>query len=159
MGSQPPLRNTSELDISRRTWEQGLNILRREGDQTHIAWGLEGIAGTAYLAKDFASALQFHLESLKIKVEVMDKLGIAYSLEGLAQVAAAQETSQRAAILWGAANHLRETMNIPLESSREHIYTSLIPITRSRIGDEAFAEAWKKGETMKLEEAIEYALK
>ncbi len=74
-------------------------------------------------------------------------------------MAAAQETPQRAAILWGAANHLRETMNIPLESSREHIYISLIPITRSRIGAEAFAEAWKKGETMKLEEAIEYALK
>ena len=147
-----------DLDTSRQLWDQGLSVLRADGDQTHIAWGLEGLAGTAYLAKDFASALKFHLESLKFKVDVMDKLGIAYSFEGLAQVAAAEAEPKRAALLWGAANRLRETMNIPIESSREGMYTSLIPITRSQIGDEAFDEGWKKGASMKLEEAIEYAL-
>jgi len=65
----------------------------------HIAWGLEGLAGTAYLAKDFAGALEFHLKSLKFKVEVLDRLGIAYSFEGLAQVAAAEEEPERAAVL------------------------------------------------------------
>jgi len=147
-----------DLDTSRKLWEQGLSILRAEDDKTHIAWGLEGLAGTAYLAKDFAGALKFHLESLRFKVEVMDKLGIAYSFEGLAQVSAAEEEPERAAILWGAANRLRETLNVPLEASREDIYTSLTPITRAQIGDEVFDKAWKKGETMKLNEAIQCAL-
>jgi non-specific serine/threonine protein kinase len=98
------------------------------------------------------------LESLHVKVEVMDRLGIAYSLEGLAQVAATEEETERAAILWGAANRLRETMNIPLDPSREELYTSLIPSTREQIGDVAFEAAWKKGESMKLEEGIDFAL-
>src|SRR6185503_19549772 len=59
---------TGEVETSRRFWEEGLNIFRTEGDQTHIAWGLEGLAGAAYLAKDFASAHKFHLESLMFKV-------------------------------------------------------------------------------------------
>lgn len=110
------------------------------------------------MAKDFASALRFHLESLKFKVDVMDKLGIAFSFEGLAQVAAAEAEPERAAVLWGAANRLRDAMNVPLESSREEIYTSLMPITRAQLGDDVFDKAWRKGETMKLNEAIEYAL-
>lgn len=149
---------TGSLDKSRKYWEQGLDILRAEGDPTHIAWGLEGIAGNAYLANDFANARRFHLESLKFKVDVMDKLGIAYSFEGLAQVSAAEEEVERAAVLWGAAHQLREVMNIPLESSRQDIYTSLIPITRAKIGDEVFEDAWKMGKAMSLNEAIEYAL-
>ena len=147
-----------DLNKAKDLWEQGLSLFRAEGDKTHIAWGLEGLAGTAYLAKNLASALKLHLESLSIKVEVMDRLGIAYSLEGLAQVAAAKDEPERAAILWGAASHLRKTMNIPLDPSREELYASLIPQTRELIGDHEFEIAWKKGESMKLEEAIEYAL-
>jgi len=76
----------------------------------------------------------------------------------MAQVFAMQSEPERAAILWGAANHLRDAIAVPLESSREDLYTSLIPITRSQMGDESFDERWKKGASMKLEDAIEYAL-
>jgi non-specific serine/threonine protein kinase len=147
-----------DFETARELWEQGLNIFRAEGDQTHIAWGLEGLAGIAYLMKDYARALAFDLESLKFKVDVMDKLGIAYSFEALAQIAAAQEEPERAAVLWGAADRLREAMNVPIESSREDIYISLIPITRAQIGDEVFGKAWSKGKAMSLKEAIEFAL-
>ena len=147
-----------DLNTAKDLWEQGLSLFRAEGDKTHIAWGLEGLAGTTYLAKDLAGALKLHLESLKIKVEVMDRLGIAYSLEGLAQVAAAQEEPERAATLWGAAKHLRETMNIPLDPSREVIYTSLVPQARAQIGEKLFDEFWKNGERLNLDEAIDFAL-
>jgi predicted ATPase len=143
---------------SRKLWIQGLDLFRREADKTHIAWGLEGLAGTSFLAKDFAAALELHLESLKIKMEVLDKLGIAYSFEGLAQVSAAGKEPIRAAVLWGAANLLRESMNVILESSREEIYTSLIPIVRDQLGNEGFDKAWEKGRSMKLPEAIDYAM-
>lgn len=146
-----------DLGTSRKLWEQGLSILRPEGDQTHIAWGLEGLAGIAYFTRDFARALEFHLESLKFKVAVMDKLGIAYSFEGMAQIYAAEEQPEHAAILWGAANRMRETLRVPLELSRENIYTSLFTTTRAQIGDEVFDKAWKKGRSMTLNEAIEYA--
>jgi non-specific serine/threonine protein kinase len=147
-----------DLDAASELWEQGLRLFREESDITHIAWGLEGLAGTAYLKGDFANALKFHLESFTYKVDVMDKLGMAYSFEGLAQVNAALGEPERAAILWGAGSHLRESMNIPLDPSREDVYISLIPGTREQIGYVAFEEAWKMGKVMKLEEAIDYAL-
>ena len=145
------------LDTSAKLWGQGLDLFRADGDATHIAWGLEGLAGTAYLAKDYTGALRFHLESLKYKVDVMDKLGIMYSFEGLAQVAAATEALERAAILWGAASYLRETLNVPLEPSRENMYISRLPATLSQLGDKAFDHAWKRGKDLTLQEAIEFA--
>jgi non-specific serine/threonine protein kinase len=147
-----------DLEKSRSFWEQGLNVFRGEADKTHIAWGLEGLAGVAYLERDFARAFELHLESLSIKAEVMDKLGIAHSLEGLAQVAAQEEEPERAITLWAAASHLRELMGTPPDPSREDLYISLIPRTRQQVGEALFEAAWKKGEEMKLEEAIEYAL-
>jgi tetratricopeptide (TPR) repeat protein len=147
-----------DLDTSRKLWEEGLDLFRAEADNTHIAWGLEGLAGSAYLAKDYAGALEFHIESLKLKIEVMDKLGIAYSFDGLAQVAAAEREHEPAAILWGAANRLREAMNIPVETSREIIYTSLIPTARQQLGNDVFDKAWDTGKSMKLSDAIDYAL-
>ena len=123
-----------------------------------FGWGIEGLAGVAFLKRDFASAYAFHIESLRVKLEITDKPGIVYSLEGIAQVAAAQEKPERAAVLWGAAHHLRERMNIPPDPSREEIYTSLIPQTREQIGERVFDELWRKGKSMKLEDAVNFAM-
>jgi predicted ATPase/DNA-binding XRE family transcriptional regulator len=150
--------HADDLELSQSLWEQGLSLHQADGDPTHIAWGLEGLAGVAYLKRDYATASKYQLESLSIKVRVMDKLGIAYSLEGLAQVAAAEEEPERAGILWGAANQLRQSMSVPLDPSRAELYTSLIPRTRAQIGEELFVVCWKRGQGMDLEEAIEYAL-
>jgi predicted ATPase/DNA-binding XRE family transcriptional regulator len=147
-----------DFDTSISFWEQGLALARQAGDQTRIAWGLEGLAGTTFLKRDFVTALEYHLESLRIKVQVMDKLGIAYSFEGLAQVAAAEEEPERATVLWGAASQLREAMQVPSDPSRARIYVSLIPSAREQLGEEVFKKAWKRGQTMKLDEAITYAL-
>jgi hypothetical protein len=49
-------------------------------------------------------------------------------------------------------------LNVPIESSRAEIYTSLIPTAQGQLGEEAFDNAWKKGKAMKLNEAIELSL-
>jgi predicted ATPase/transcriptional regulator with XRE-family HTH domain len=149
---------SNDLDRAKSLWERGLEILQKEGDRMQYGWGIEGLAGVAFLRRDFASAYAFHIESLRAKLEIMDKPGIVYSLEGIGQVAAAEDEPERAAVLWGAAHRLREVMNLPPDPSREEVYTSLIPQARAQIGKDLFEELWKKGERMKLEDAIEYAL-
>jgi tetratricopeptide (TPR) repeat protein len=147
-----------DLAQARSFWEHGLELSRKMNDKSFIAWGLEGLADTAFLENRAEQSRMLHMESLKSKLEVMDKAGLAYSFEGLAQAAALEEEPQHAAVLWGAADQLRALLNLPLDPSREDIYTSLMPTTREQIGDELFEEAWKKGRAMKLEEAIEFAL-
>lgn len=147
-----------DLTKARSFWEHGLELARKINDKSFIAWGLEGLADTALLESQAGEAKMLHIQSLKSKLEVMDKPGIPYSFEGLAQAAALKGEYEHAAVLWGAAEQLRILLNLPMDPSREDIYTSLIPTTREQIGDEVFDRAWKKGKTMTLTEAIEYAL-
>jgi non-specific serine/threonine protein kinase len=147
-----------DLEAAKPLWEQGLRLFHQEGDKSHISWGLEGLGEVAFLTGQLEQAAAFHQESLKYKAEVMDKLGIAYSFEGLAQVMAAQQQPKRAAVLWGAAEQLRQILNMPLEPSRRSIYTSLIPTARAQLGAEAFAAAWAWGGALPLEQAIAFAL-
>jgi len=147
-----------DLKKAQPFWERGLELARKINDKSFIAWGLEGLADTAILESQAGQAKMLHMESLKSKLEVMDKPGIPYSFEGLAQAAALEGESEHAAVLWGAAEQLRILLNLPMDPSREDIYTSLIPTAREQIGDEVFDKAWKKGKAMKLNEAIDFAL-
>jgi hypothetical protein len=45
-----------------------------------------------------------------------------------------------------------------LDLSRRSIFTSLIPVVRDSMGTERFTEAWVRGRTLSLEQALDYAL-
>jgi len=147
-----------DLEAARPLWQAGLRLFREEADPPHIAWGLEGLADVAFLAEQWEQAAAFHKESLACKREVMDKFGITHSFEGLAQVAAAQQRPEHAAVLWGAAGQLRQTLNTPLDPSRRNLRTSLMSVVRTRLGDEVFEAMRAAGQAMTLEQAVGFAM-
>jgi tetratricopeptide (TPR) repeat protein len=138
--------------------QHGLDLCRAENDKWQIAWGLEVLGNVERLQGRLAQAKELFTESLQLKVEVMDKAGFIYSLQAFAQLAAAQKHFERAAVLWGAAEKLRQALNLLLDPLKEKLHTSLITTARTQLGEETFAAAWAEGRTMKLQEAIEYAL-
>jgi predicted ATPase len=146
------------LEAGRPLWKHGLELCQAENDQWHIAWGLEGLGIVARLDGRLEEARQLHTESLNLKVSVMDKAGIAYALEAFAQLASAGDQFPRSALLWGAAEGLRQSLNLFQLPSRDSLYKSLIPTVREKMGNESFEEAWTKGKSMSMDEAIEYAM-
>jgi predicted ATPase/transcriptional regulator with XRE-family HTH domain len=147
------------LEAAKPLWKQGLDLCRKENDKFHIAWGLEGLGNVERLEGHLEQAREFYREGLKLKVVVMDKAGIFYSLSAFAQLAAAQKQFKRAAILWSSAEKLGQSLNLLLVPSKEGLYTSLMSAARARLGEEAFDAAWLEGKEMKMHEAIEYALR
>jgi non-specific serine/threonine protein kinase len=145
-------------EASKPLWERGVELSRKEGDKFQLAWGLEGLGNVERLEGHFERAREFYRESLKLKVAVMDKTGIFYSLSAFAQLAAAQKQFKRAVILWSSAEKLGQSLNMLLVQSNEGLYTSLISEARAELGEEAFVGAWAEGRKMKMQEAIRYAL-
>jgi len=143
---------------ARSLWKRGLDLCREEHDRFHIAWGLEGLGSLERLEEHFEQARQLYTESLNLKVGVRDKMGIMYSLASFAQLAAAQKQFKRAATLWGAAEQLGQTLNLLLVPAKDLLYTSLIAEARTQLGEEVFRAAWLEGGTMKMQEAIDYAV-
>jgi predicted ATPase/transcriptional regulator with XRE-family HTH domain len=147
------------LEAARLLWEQGLNLSREENDKWQIGWGLEGLGDVERLEGHLEHARELYSESLKLRVAVMDKTGIAYALEAFAQLAAAQEEFKRAVVLCSANEQLLQALNLLLDPARQKLHTSLIATARTQLGKEAFTAARDRGSTMKMQQAIEFALK
>jgi hypothetical protein len=73
-------------------------------------------------------------------------------------VAGARGEAQRAARLWGAAQTLQEAKDIPRDTDFLAEADARISLVRSGMGEKAWEEAWRKGRTMPLDEAVSYAL-
>ncbi len=80
-----------------------------------------------------------------------------FNLEGLASVVATQGELRWAAKLWGAAEALREAMDIPRLPVDRVGYEQAVAAVRAQLGEDAFAAAWQEGRMMKLEQVTDEA--
>lgn len=86
--------------------------------------------------------------------ELDDKWWMAWCLEGLAGVAAAQRQPRRAARVFGAAETLREEIRGPRPAAHRTDYEHAVAGARSRLDEATFAAEWEKGRAMAPEEAL-----
>ena len=90
--------------------------------------------------------------------ELGNKMIAAESMDGVACIAGAEGTAERAAKLFGAAWALRESLGhrqAPRVSALRETHQAN---TRSRVDEASWEAAWDEGRTMAFAEAIEYAL-
>ena len=73
-------------------------------------------------------------------------------------MAGAKGETERAAQLWGAAQALHETKNLPRDPDFLAEADARISAVRTGMGEEAWEVAWRKGRAMTLDQAVFYAL-
>jgi predicted ATPase/class 3 adenylate cyclase len=145
------------LDSAQTRYEESLAIRRELENRAGIANSLNNLGSLAFERGDFERARGLHQESILIDIELGDRRGIAYSLEGIADVAAALGDSIRAAVLWGAAERLREGIRSPMTPDDRARHGPRIAQARAAVGDKAFNDAWHGGGELALDQAIEFA--
>jgi predicted ATPase/class 3 adenylate cyclase len=140
--------------------EESLVLHRELGDKRGTAWALNSLGRFAHLRVDYGRATALYRESLRLRLELGEKSGIAACLEGLAGLAGAQGRQERAALLFGAAEALRESISWPVKHFERAGYERLADLNaiRAGLGEEAFRVAWAEGRVMPLEQAVAYAL-
>ena len=67
---------------------------------------------------------------------------------------AAQGNHVWAALLWGAAETLRETIGASLPLVERVPYHQAVASSRTQLGEQAFARAWAKGRTLSPEQVL-----
>jgi len=92
--------------------EEGLTIARKLGDKAVVSANLIGLGIAATLKGEPKLAKDLLKEGLAIELELGNRIDIPESLEALAGVAGALGEDLRAARLWGAADALREVIDI-----------------------------------------------
>jgi tetratricopeptide (TPR) repeat protein len=147
-----------DLDGSRSYGEQCLAGTRALGERWYESQILRTLALTSMLQGRHQQAVSELRECLEIALELGDLAGVALDLDRLGQAAAALGQPERAVVMAGAADRLRESVGggLTVESGRwatEHPRDA----ARRQLTDTQIDRAWAQGRTMSLEDALAYA--
>jgi DNA-binding CsgD family transcriptional regulator len=129
----------------------GARLASEVGDQRNVAQSRLLLAGLAALQGDYAVARQWYEGGLAVALDMRYTSLIASGLKGLGCVVAAQELHTWAAVLWGAAEPLRESLSVVIPPA---IYERMVAVVRCQLGEQAFEEAWARGRTMDAAQAL-----
>ena len=105
-----------------------------------------------------AEAKNIYLETLKDWQNMGNRGAIANQLECFAFIALIEEEPQRAVVLLGAADALREAVQSPMTDFEQIEYAQSVDRLRSMLTEEEFRTLWTDGRTMPMEQAIALAL-
>ena len=152
------LERQGDNSTAKRYYEESIATAYELGEKNLVAYALNGLAHLLYLENDSVEANHNYRESLLVSQEIGEKRCIAYCLEGFAKLALQYKNAERAALLLGAADALRQAIGAPLiEAEQAELDRDVIAI-RNQLGQKAFDTTTTNGRAISLEQAVEYAL-
>jgi predicted ATPase/class 3 adenylate cyclase len=147
-------------DRARQMCEESLAVFQEWGEKSiDRDTLLLSLARVVACQGDLAAAQQLYLKSLALARAIGANNSIAFCLECLAAVVAAQGEPRWAARLWGAAEAWREAFETPMPPVYRADYERAVAAARTQLGRKIFAAAWAQGRAMPPEQAITDVLK
>lgn len=130
------------------------------GEIFHRMYATWSAGVAAWRQGDLARATHLQREALRWAVDLDDRNGVAWCLDPLAWIAAAEGRNVRAATLLGAAGALWDALGTSPEAFRDLHGDHLACGQRARdaLGDTAFETAGRHGTSLSLGQAVAYAL-
>ncbi|MFE5790923.1 ATP-binding protein [Rhodococcus erythropolis] len=149
-----------ESNRSIESFERILTLTQIHRESVHRSFALRGIGIVLWRGGNSARAAKLLKEAVQLTVQIKDPHGCAMDLEALAWIAAGERKPQRAAVLMGAAEELRRSINLGtiLVNILSETHEQCVEITRRKLGDRAFKEAQDQGRRMSMDSAVAYAL-
>ncbi len=144
----------AHLTEARLLIQESLAMHRELEDQRGIGWGITGLGWVTFLEGNYTEAQGLFEEGFAMLRESDQKWLIAFCLEVLAGVAAAQGQPIWAARVWGAAETLRETIHAPMPPVERAFYDDMLTMARSLTNRKAFDAAWLEGQALTPEQAL-----
>jgi predicted ATPase/class 3 adenylate cyclase len=143
---------------ARERFARCLPTFQRMGDPHRVCMIQSELAHMDRYEGRYKQAEQTYHETLPVWQKLGHRAAIAHQLECFAFLAIRRDAPERAARLFGAAEALREKINIVM-SPMEHVeYGKEVAALRASLDEEAFTSAWAAGRAMTMEAAIDYAL-
>jgi tetratricopeptide (TPR) repeat protein len=148
MGLGNVAENEGDLQASLAFHEECLQLCRAAGDRPRIGWTLVNIGNVTAKLGNIIQARAHFLESLRIAVELGDRLNVAGCLDGLSNLIWADGQAKRAAQLFGAATTLRVTAGGALALGEQAAHDAFRGELRAALGDGALNQALAAGEVL-----------
>jgi predicted ATPase/DNA-binding SARP family transcriptional activator len=156
-----------QMMIAKGNAEQAVQYLEevltlRERDATASpegrAWTLRNLGQARQLAGDLTGAAACYRESLLLRQQLDQLVGMAWAMEGLVTVAVLVGDYQRAVGLASAAARIRQEHQSPMRAVESAHYDALLATVRQALGEQTFTARWAAGAALPVAQAAAYAL-
>ena len=151
-------RKRGEVAHATELLEEALALVRA----IEMTWGIANILTLlGHLAReqqDYEQAKRRYRESLRIYQRLGNATYTAWCLEGIAAVACAEGSYERATRLAAAAAVLRVAAHTPLPPTEQEGFDKVVMTAHAELDENVFTEQWNIGSTLTQDDAISYAL-
>lgn len=147
-----------DIDLARQQLDAGLREARDIDDRIVTANALHLLGWLQSLDGDTRQAQRTLVDALTIYRDMQAREEIAVALESFAAVACAGSRPYDAARVGGAAEVLREKLQVLRSVDEQARVERMIAQLREDVGDEFFEDAWATGREMAVERAVIEAL-
>jgi predicted ATPase/class 3 adenylate cyclase len=148
-----------EHAFAEKLLNESIAALRDLDHPMFTANALTNLGDVRLKQRDYSGAAAAFRESVALQRDTHDRELLPYSLEGLGDVALAESALHRAAVLWGAAERLRDETGSPLPPNLAVHRSAQVAAARAAAPDPAaFGHAWQEGRSMTIAQMAEYAL-
>jgi predicted ATPase/DNA-binding SARP family transcriptional activator len=151
------LQNTGDPDRAAQLHAEALALAEQVGDRRLACVALTNLGLAALARKDYPAARSFYARSLAHAQAIGERRSVAECLEEMAGVDAAAGLAERAAVLIGASQAMREAVGSPILGPDLARFHRTAAGVRLALGDERFAAAEQRGRSMPEGEAIALA--
>ena len=143
---------------ARDAFLESLTLLNEAGD-AHCSAQVQRYLGMLDLYDGhLASARERLREALGGSLRVDDTLSVVAAMEGIGHLAAMEESAERGAKLFGAANRMRDAIKVIRSFDQKWFRSRGLDELHKQLDDSSFSVAWERGAAMSRDEAIAYAL-
>jgi hypothetical protein len=134
-------------------------VLHEIGDEHRLNLVQSELAHLDRYEGHFEKARQKYLKTIVKWQKLGHRAAVAHQLESLAFIAIAQGQLERAARLLGAAEALREKINIQMSPAEQVEYGAQVAKLRLALDASRCTSLWNEGSKMTMDQAIQFAVK
>lgn len=147
-----------DYELSREYLGNILPLFRAMGDVQRVNMIQSEFGHMERYEGNIDRAEQAYRETILAWQKIGHDAAVANQLECLAFIAIARDLGERADKLLGAAEALREEVNIQMSQFERIEYDKQVIKLRNGMDEEVFANLWSEGRAMSMEQAIGFAL-
>jgi non-specific serine/threonine protein kinase len=148
-----------DLTAAKESYVEGLNIAQDAGDKTRTANALINLGEIKEAEGQPDEAYSYYRESLKVWKELKHKAAIAACAEWIAGLEVRfRARPSEAAFLFGAAEAIREAIDVPVEPFNMERQQDDITQAREAISQDDFDLAWHAGRELGIDGVLRHVL-
>jgi len=147
-----------EFQKAREKFEIALQTMQEIGSTRNVIMIKSDLAHILRHEGNYSEAISSYRETILEWQRMGHRSAVAHQLECLAFIAKALEDTKKATKLLGAAETLRQKIEIDMTPPEREEYEKEFADLKANMDEKEFTSLWSEGQSMTMDEAIELAL-